>query len=54
VKAFRPTTLQDAIMKTQDMETQSPRRHQQNPLFHRRVKETKPFPEDMDREGQDG
>jgi hypothetical protein len=53
VKDFRPNTLQEAIMKTQDMETQSPRRHRKK-IYPTKGSGVKTSPEDMDREGQVG
>jgi hypothetical protein len=50
VKDFRPPTLQDAIMKTQDMEDTMARKAPVNPFIPQKGQETK-FPlEDMDRE----
>jgi hypothetical protein len=43
VKAFRPTTLQDTIMKTQDMADTVPKKAPVKPFIPQKGKETKPF-----------
>jgi hypothetical protein len=43
VKAFRPTTLQDAIMRTHDMEDAVPKNAPMKPFIPQKGKEMNPF-----------
>jgi hypothetical protein len=42
VKDFRPTTLQDAIMKTQDMADTTPKKASMKPFIPQKGQVTKP------------
>jgi hypothetical protein len=55
VKAYKPTTLQDAVSHTRDMQDVVPkRRFPLKPTFPQKIKETKPFQRDWDGKPQFG